>query len=147
MSLKRASELTTRPGLQLCSRHPDLAVDLAPGCVIGPTGASSGRGRGRAAFPVLLVSRLEHILAAQFGVEPGADEEGASHLAVQRVRLLRWWGEAVLEHHRDEVVDSLGGGLAAELEVLRGGEGLSEDHHSVHVSVDHRLENILSFRK
>lgn len=102
-------------------------------------GRGLGRGRRRAAFPVLLIRRLEHVLALQLGVEPGADEEGAAHLAVQRVRLLGRRREPLLEHHRDEVVDPLGGGLGAEVEQLCGGEGLAEDHHRVHVSVYHRL--------
>lgn len=124
-------------------------MQLLSGSVIGQQ-VGSGRGRGLATFPVLLVSRLEHVLAAQLGVEPGADEERAAHLPVQRVRLLRWRREAMFEHHRDEVVDPLGGGLTAELEGLRGGEGLAEDHHRVHVSVYHRLggeKEMLPFSK
>ena len=43
------------------------------------------------------------------------------------------------EHHRDEVVDSLGGGLGTEVEGLFGGEGLTEDHHRIHMGAHHRL--------
>lgn len=96
--------------------------------------------RGCAAFPVLLIRRLEHVLTPQLGIQPGADEERAAHLSVQRVRLLRRRGESVSEHHGDEVVDSLGGGLTAELEGLCGGEGLSEDHHCIHMSMYHCLD-------
>lgn len=46
----------------------------------------------------------------------------------------------MFEHHRDEVVDSLGGGLGTEFEGLGGGEGLAEDHHSIHVGVYHCLD-------
>lgn len=133
------------------SHRANLAADvhfvqLSPGPVV-TWRAASGRGRGRAALPVFVVSRLEHVLAGQLGVEPGADEEGTAHLAVQRVCLLRWRGEAVFQHHRDEVVDSLGGGLAAELKGLPGGKGFSQDHHCIHVSIYHCLERMLAFSK
>lgn len=112
---------------------------LAPGRVRQiDTGTGSDSGR-RAALPVLLVRLLEHVLALQLGVEPGADEERAAHLAVQRVRLLRGRGEPVLQHHGDQVVDPLGGGLGAEVEGLVRREGLAEDHHRVHVGVYHCL--------
>lgn len=111
--------------------RPSIGLGLLLGLV--------GR-RRRAALPVLVVRLLEHVVAAQLGVQPGADEEGAAHLPVQRVGLLRRRGEPVLEHHRDEVVDPLGGGLRAELEGLFGGERLAQDHHRVHVGVDHRLD-------
>ncbi len=45
----------------------------------------------------------------------------------------------MFEHHRDEVVDSLSGGLGAKVKRRWGGEGLAEDHHSIHVSVYHCL--------
>ena len=39
--------------------------------------------------PVLAVGLLEHVPAADLGLEAGADEEGAAHLTVQRIGLLR----------------------------------------------------------
>lgn len=119
---------------------------LAPGQArqTSPTRLGSVAG-GSAAPPVVLVCLLEHVLALKLGIQPRADEEGAAHLAMQRVRLLGRRGEAVFEHHRDQVVDPLGGGLGTEVEGVRGREGLAEDHHRVHVSVHHCLETSHSF--
>lgn len=97
-------------------------------------------GGGPAAFPVLPIGVIKHILAAQLCIQAGADEEGAAHLAVQRVRLLRRRREPVFEHDWNEVVDPLGGGLRAEVEDLGGGEGLAEDHHGVDMGVRHGLD-------
>lgn len=83
---------------------------------------------------------MKHVLAPQLRVQPGADEERAAHLTVERVCLLWRRGEPLFEHHGDEVVDSLGGGLSAKFEGLHRGKGLAEDHHSVDVSVYHRLD-------
>ena len=46
----------------------------------------------------------------------------------------------MFEHHRDEVVDPLGGGLGTEVKGLIGGEGLAEDHHCVDMCVNHCLD-------
>lgn len=46
----------------------------------------------------------------------------------------------MFEHHRDEVVDSLGGGLRAKFEGFCGGEGLAEDHHRIHMGIYHCLD-------
>lgn len=46
----------------------------------------------------------------------------------------------MFEHHRDEVVDSLGGGLGAKFKGLCGGKGLTEDHHRIHMGVYHCLD-------
>ena len=89
--------------------------------------------------PVVAVDVVEHVLAGQLGVEARADEEGAAHLAVQRVGLLGRRGQSLLQHDRDQVVDALGGALRAEVERLFGGEGLPQDHHRVHVGVNHGL--------
>lgn len=92
-----------------------------------------------AIFPVVAVGLLEHVFAGYFSFEFGADEEGATHLAVEGVGLLGGWGESLPQHHGDEAVDTLGGALRPEVEGLLGGEGLPEDHHRVHVGVLHRL--------
>lgn len=97
--------------------------------------------RWRAAFPVLLIRHFEHLPALQLSIQPGADEERAAHLTVERVRLLGGRGEPVFEHHGDEVVDPLGGGLGTEVEGLRGGKSLAEDHHCIHVGIHHCLDN------
>lgn len=97
--------------------------------------------RWRAAFPVLLIRHFEHLPALQLSIQPGADEERAAHLTVERVRLLRGRGEPVFEHHGDEVVDPLGGGLGTEVEGHRGGKSLAEDHHCIHVGIHHCLDN------
>lgn len=91
--------------------------------------------------PVVVVGLLEHVPAGHLGLEFGADEEGAAHLAVQRVRLLGRRRQALPQHHWDQSVDALGGALSAEVEGLRGGEGLAEDHHRVHVGVLHHLRD------
>lgn len=96
--------------------------------------------RQSAALPVLLVGLLEHFLALQLRLQPGADEERAAHLAMQRVGLLWGRGEPVFEHHWDQVMDPLRGGLRSEVEGLCGRKGLAEDHHRIHVSIHHRLE-------
>lgn len=129
--------------LDLLTPNPSINQQVAVGPRISP---SNGSVAGwSAVLPVVLVRRLEHVFALQLGIQPGADEEGAAHLAMQRVRLLGRRGEAVFEHHRDQVVDPLGGGLGTEVEGLHGREGLPEDHHSVHVSVQHRLETSHGF--
>jgi len=135
--------------LQLHTTTPRLAAGPSPRQNLSaptkknsPTAATgSGRVRGRrAALPVLVVRRVEHVLALQLRVQPGADEERAAHLAVERVRLLGRRRQPVFEHHGDDVVDPLRGRLGAEFKVVRGGEGLAEDHHRVHVGAHHRLE-------
>lgn len=97
--------------------------------------------RWHAAFPVLLIRHFEHLPALQLSIQPGADEERAAHLTVERVCLLRGRGEPVFEHHGDEVVDPLGGGLGTEVEGHRGGKSLAEDHHCIHVGIHHCLDN------
>lgn len=82
---------------------------------------------------------MEHVLTQELRIQPGADKKRAAHLTVERVRLLGRWGEPVFEHHRDEVVDSLGGGLGAKLEGVCGGEGLTKDHHCIHMGIYHCL--------
>lgn len=77
----------------------------------------------------------EHVLARYFRLQLGADEEGASHLAVEGVGLLRWRGEAVAEHDRDEALNALSSALSAEVEGLGGCEGFTENHHRFHVSI------------
>ena len=96
-------------------------------------------GRPHASLPVLPVALLEHVVAAELGAEAGADEEGPAHLAVQRIGFLRGRGQPLLQHDGDEVVDALRGRLGAEVEGLDGRERLAQDHHGVHVGVDHRL--------
>lgn len=59
---------------------------------------------------------------------------------MQGVGLLRGRGEALPQHHRDQLVDPLRGALLAEVEGLLGGEGLAQDHHGVHVGVLHGLQ-------
>jgi len=98
-----------------------------------------GGGRRRPPLPVLPVGLLEHVVAAQLGVEAGADEEGAAHLAVQRIGLLRGRSQPLLQHDGDEVVDALRGRLGAEVEGLGGRERLAQDHHRVHVGIHHGL--------
>lgn len=106
------------------------------------TGLGWVKGRWRAAFPVLPICLLKHVLTAQLGIQPGADEERAAHLSVERVRLFWRRCESVFEHHRDEVVDSLGGGLRAKFKTLRGGEGLTKDHHRIYVGIYHCLDTV-----
>lgn len=83
---------------------------------------------------VVVVHVQEHVPARYARVQFGADEEGAGHLAVEGVGLLRWRGEAVPQHDGDEVLDALGSALYAEVKGLQGRKGLSEDHHRLHVS-------------
>lgn len=89
--------------------------------------------------PVARVGLSKHVPARHLGLELGADQEGAAHLAMQRVRLLGRRREAFVKHHRDEAVDPLRGALSAEVERPRRREGLAQDHHGVHVGVLHRL--------
>lgn len=104
------------------------------------TGRSSALCGLRASVPpVVPVRLLEHVLAGYLSFEFGADEEGAAHLAVEGVRLLWRRREALPQHHRDELVDTLGGALSSKVKGLLRGEGLPEDHHCVHVGVLHRL--------
>lgn len=77
----------------------------------------------------------EHVLAGYFRLQLGADEEGAGHLAVEGVGLLRWRGEAVAEHDRDEALNALSSALSAEVEGLSGRKGFTENHHCFHVSI------------
>lgn len=66
---------------------------------------------------------------------------------MEGVGLLRGRGEALLQHHGDQVVDALRGALGPEVKGLRGGEGLTQDHHRIHMGVLHGLrdgQNILS---
>lgn len=65
---------------------------------------------------VSVIDAEEHFLAGNSRLELGANKEGAGHLAVQRVRLLRRRSEAVTEHHRDQVVDSARRALSAKVE-------------------------------
>lgn len=44
---------------------------------------------------VTVIHIQEHVPAWDACIQFGADEEGAGHLAVEGVRLLRRWGEAV----------------------------------------------------
>lgn len=88
---------------------------------------------------VAVVHVQKHVPARDASVQLGADEEGAGHLAVEGVRLLRRWREAVPEHDGDEVLDALGGALDAEVKGLAGGKGFSEDHHRLHVGFCKRL--------
>ena len=81
----------------------------------------------------------EHVAARDAGVQLGADEEGAGHLAVQGVGLLGRRGQPVPEHHRDQVVDPPRRALGPEVEGLRGLEGLAQDHHRLHVRLLERL--------
>lgn len=90
-------------------------------------------------FPVVFIGLLEHVLARYSSFEFGADEEGATHLAVKGVRLLWRRCESLHKHHRDEAVDALSGALTPKVEGLLGGEGLTKDHHGVHVGILHRL--------
>lgn len=92
-----------------------------------------------AIFPVVVVGLLEHVIAGYLSFEFGADEEGAAHLAVERVCLLRRRRESLPQHHRDEAVDPLGGALTPKVKRHHRGEGLPEDHHCLHVGVLHRL--------
>lgn len=90
-------------------------------------------------LPIVIVGLLEHVPAGDLGLEFGADEEGAAHLAVQRVGLLGRRCQPLPQHHGDQSVDALGGALSAEVKGLRRGEGLAEDHYRVHVGVLHHL--------
>lgn len=74
----------------------------------------------------------------------GADEEGAGHLAVEGVRLLRWRGEAVAQHYGDEALDALGGALGAKVKGLRGRKGFAKDHHRLYVGI---LEGLMGSRE
>lgn len=92
--------------------------------------------------PPLLVGVVdvqEHVLAGDFGAKLGADEEGAGHLAVQGVGLLGGRGEAVTQHDGDQTLDPLRGALGAKVKGVRVGEGLAQNHHSLHVGVLERL--------
>lgn len=82
-----------------------------------------------------IVHIQEHVLARYACIQFGANEEGASHLAVEGVCLFGWWSEAVAEHDGDEVLDALGGALGAKVKGLGGGECFAENHHRLHVSI------------
>lgn len=82
----------------------------------------------------------EHVPAGDAGLQLGADQEGASHLAVERVGLLGGRSEAVAQHDGDEVLDALRGALRAEVEGLGGRERFAEDHHGLDVGVLKGLE-------
>lgn len=58
----------------------------------------------------------EHFSAVDSCLQLGADEEGSSHLAVERVCLLGGRSESVAQHHRDQVVDTPRCALSAEVE-------------------------------
>lgn len=77
----------------------------------------------------------EHVPAGDARVQLGADEEGAGHLAVERVGLLGRRGEAVAQHDGYKALNALGGALRTEVEGLRGGEGFTQDHHCLHVGI------------
>lgn len=88
---------------------------------------------------VAVVHVQKHVPARDASVQLGADEEGAGHLAVEGVGLLRRRREAVPQHDGDEVLDALGGALGSEVKGLAGGKGLSQDHHRLHVGLGKRL--------
>lgn len=69
-----------------------------------------------ASLCVSLIDAEEHFSAGNPCLELGANEEGASHLAVERVRLFWRRSEAVTEHHRDQIVDTTRRALSAEVE-------------------------------
>lgn len=102
-----------------------------------PTGLRSSSNRRLAPPPldVAVVHVQEHVPARDPRVELGADEEGAGHLSVEGVGLLGRGGEAVAQHDGDEALDALRGALDAKVEGLGRGEGLSQDHHRLHVGV------------
>lgn len=68
--------------------------------------------------PVFSVGLVEHVLAADLGLQAGADEEGAAHLAVQRVGFLRRRSQTLLQHHRNQTVDPLRCALGTEVKRL-----------------------------
>lgn len=88
---------------------------------------------------VAIVHVQKHVSARDASVQLGADEEGAGHLAVEGVRLLRRRREPVSQHDGDEVLDALGGALGSEVKGLAGGKGFSQDHHCLHVGFGKRL--------
>lgn len=112
----------------------------------GTTASSARLGAGLSrplSLPPLRVGVVhvqEHVPAGDVGLQLGADQEGAGHLAVERVGLLGRRGEAVAQHDGDEVLDALRGALHAEVEGLGGGERFAEDHHGLDVGVLKGLE-------
>lgn len=48
------------------------------------------------------------------------------------------------QHDGDEALDALGGALGAEVKRLRGGKGLAQDHHCLHVGI---LEGLAGRKK
>lgn len=122
-----------------CSTYHKQCKKIPVLTCFGNTSLQLVRRLGASVLPVVGVSFLEHVFAGNFSFEFGADEKGAAHLAVEGVGLLGRRRESLSQHHGDEAVDALGGALRSEVEGLLGGEGLTEDHHRVHVGVLHRL--------
>lgn len=102
--------------------RPVLGAGLR--CLLGPSPPVVG-----------VVHVQEHVPAGDARLQLGADEEGASHLAMERVRLLRWGGEAVAQHDGNEALDSLSRALGAKVEGLGGRKRFTENHHCLYVSV------------
>lgn len=88
---------------------------------------------------VSVVDLEEHFTAVKVCLQLGANEERASHLAVQRVRLLGRRSEPVTQHHRDQAVDATRRALSAEVEGVWRCKCFSQDHHRLHVSILERL--------
>lgn len=93
---------------------------------------------------VVTVRFLKHGLAGEAGLQLGTDEERATHLAVQRVGLLRRRDEAVLQHNGDQVMDLLSGALRAKVEGLFRSKGLPQDENGIQVGILHGLDLITS---
>lgn len=88
---------------------------------------------------VVTVCFFEHGLTGEAGLQLRADEERATHLAVQRVGLLWWWDEAVFQHNGYQVVDLLSSALGTKVEGLFRGKGLPQDENGIQVSILHGL--------
>lgn len=82
-----------------------------------------------------IVHIQEHVLAGYACLQFRADEEGAGHLAMEGVRLLRWRGETVAQHDRDEALDALGGALGAKVKGLIRCKGFAENHYGLYVGI------------
>lgn len=85
--------------------------------------------------PVPMVGVLEEVLAFDVGAETGAGQESPCQLAVQGIGLLWRGAEPMLQQHRDEALHSACSVTRPEVIRSLGGEGLPQDHHSLHVGI------------
>lgn len=88
-----------------------------------------------ATSPVSMIGVLEEVPAVDVGAEAGAGQESPCQLAVQGIGLFGRWAEPVLQQDRDEALHSAGSVTCPKVIGALGGEGLPQNHHSLHVGI------------